>query len=109
MTAAMATHPYSSRITQPGSASHAHVTERRCRDIRGIMLTVQMMISRVEADVRNGKSQRRYQGNTTVAHKSDAAIGHTNTFGDHSTAMALSQAAVATRMYQVSRSGRGRD
>src|SRR5689334_24444138 len=43
-----------------------------------MMLTVQRMISSVEADVRNGSSQRRYHGNTTGAHKRDAAIGQTN-------------------------------
>jgi hypothetical protein len=42
------------------------------------MLTVQMMISSVEAEVRNGSSQRRYHGNTTGAHKRDAAMGHAN-------------------------------
>src|SRR5579863_5923266 len=47
------------------------------------MLTVQIMISSVEADVRNGSSQRRYQGNTTGAHKRDAAMGQANRSGDH--------------------------
>jgi len=42
------------------------------------MLTVQMMINIVEADVRNGSSQRRYQGNTTGANNKDAAIGQAN-------------------------------
>jgi hypothetical protein len=42
------------------------------------MLTVQMMIGSVEADVRNGSSQRRYHGNTTGAHKREAAMGHAN-------------------------------
>jgi hypothetical protein len=42
------------------------------------MLTVQMMISSVEADVRNGSSQRRYHGKTTGAHKRDAAMGQAN-------------------------------
>jgi len=42
----------------------------------GIMLTVQKMISSVEADVRNGSSQRRYHGNTTGAQKRHAAMGH---------------------------------
>src|SRR5579864_8401718 len=40
-----------------------------------MMLTVQTMISRVEAEVRNGSSQRRYQGKTTGAHRREAAIG----------------------------------
>src|SRR5271170_7145279 len=42
------------------------------------MLTVQMIISSVEADVRNGSSQRRYHGNTAGAHKREAAIGQEN-------------------------------
>jgi len=46
-------------------------------------LTVQTIISSVEADVRNGSSQRRYQGNTTGAQKRDAAIGQANALGDH--------------------------
>src|SRR5258707_5632701 len=58
------------------------------------MLTVQTMISSVEADVRNGSSQRRYHGNTTGAHKRDAAIGQANWSGDHSGAALLSQVAV---------------
>src|SRR6266496_5117227 len=56
------------------------------------MLTVQRMISSVEADVRNGSSQRRYQGNTTGAHKRDAAMGQANMCGDHSGAALLSDA-----------------
>src|SRR5262249_49764958 len=62
----------------------------------GKMLTVQRMISSVEDDVRNGSSHRRYQGNTTGAHKRDAAIGHANASGDHSVAALLSQIAVAS-------------
>src|SRR5579864_7048276 len=65
------------------------------------MLTVQRMISSVEADVRNGSSQRRYHGNTTGAHKRDAAMGQANMdqanwSGDHSGAalLILSQVAV---------------
>ena len=38
------------------------------------------MISSVEADVRNGSSQRRYHGNTTGANKRDAAMGQANWF-----------------------------
>ena len=59
------------------------------------MLTVQMMISSVEADLRNGSSQRRYQGYTTGAHRSDAAIGQANTSGDRSGDLPLSQVAVS--------------
>src|SRR5580704_10959941 len=58
------------------------------------MLTVQITISQVEADIRNGSSPRRYHGNTTGAHKRDAAIGQANWCGDHSGARLLSQAAV---------------
>src|SRR6202140_939543 len=64
------------------------------------MLTVQTMISNVEADVRNGSSQRRYHGNTTGAHKRDAAMGQANMgqanrSGEVSGAALLSQVAVA--------------
>ena len=58
------------------------------------MLTVQTMISSVEADVKNGSSQRRYHGNTAGAHKRDAAMGQANWSGDHSGASLLSQVAV---------------
>ena len=58
------------------------------------MLTVQRMISSVEADVRNGSSQRRYHGNIAGANKRVAAIGQANTSGDHSGAALLSQIAV---------------
>ena len=60
-----------------------------------MMLTVQMMINRVEDDVRNGSSQRRYHGNTAGAHTRDAAIGHANAYRDDSGAALLSQVAVA--------------
>src|SRR5271157_3523500 len=59
------------------------------------MLTVQTMISTFEADVRNGSSQRRYQGNTAGAHTRDAAIGHANASGHDSGPALLSLAAVA--------------
>src|SRR5438034_7715914 len=59
------------------------------------MLTVQMMISSVEPDIRNGSRQRRYHGNTTGAHKRDAAIGQAKRSGDHSGVALLSQVAVA--------------
>src|SRR6476660_2743605 len=62
------------------------------------MLTVQTMISSVEADVRNGSSQRRYHGNTAGAHNRDAAIGQASTSGDHSGAALLSQVAVTNPM-----------
>src|ERR1700733_11919568 len=58
------------------------------------MLTVQTIITSVEGDVRNGSSQRRYQGNTAGAHKRDAAIGQANMSGDDSGAVLLSQVAV---------------
>jgi hypothetical protein len=44
-----------------------------------MMLTVQTTIGSIEADVRNGRSQSRYQGNTTGAQKRDAAMGQANT------------------------------
>src|SRR5579871_5296446 len=59
-----------------------------------MMLTVQTMSNSVDADIRNGKSHRRYQGNTAGANKSDAAIGQAKTSGRNSGAALLSQAAV---------------
>src|SRR5215469_3643333 len=68
--AAIATQPYSTSITQPGSAPHPCPSVRKCHwTYTGMMLTVQTMISSVDADVRKGKTQRRYQGNTTGAHR----------------------------------------
>src|SRR5712692_4919573 len=58
------------------------------------MLTVQMRIGSVEADLRNGSIERRYHGYTTGAHRSDAAIGQANTSGDHSGDLLLNQIAV---------------
>src|SRR5690242_2413457 len=58
------------------------------------MLTVQKMISSVEAEVRNGSSQRRYHGKTTGAHKRDAAMGQANISEEDSGAVLLSQVAV---------------
>src|ERR1700719_1243362 len=58
------------------------------------MLTVQTMIASVEADLRNGSSQRRYQGYTVGAHRSDAAMGQANAFGDGSDDVLRSHAAV---------------
>jgi len=57
-------------------------------------LTVQTIISSVEPEVRNGSSQRRYQGNTTGAHKRDAAIGQANALGDHFGDVVLRKTAV---------------
>src|SRR5713101_4139239 len=88
--AVIATHPYSSSITQPGSDPHGRPSARRCHwTYVGIILTVQMMISSVEADVRNGRSQRRYHGNTTGAHKRHAAMGQANWSGDTSVVVRL--------------------
>src|ERR1700722_6588076 len=93
--AAVTTHPYSSSMTQPGSGPHGRPSARKCHwTYVGITLTVQMMISSVDADVRNGSSQRRYHGNTAGAQKRDAAMGQANRFGDHSGAALLSQVAV---------------
>jgi hypothetical protein len=79
MAAAIATHPYSSSMTQPGSGPHGRPSARKCHwTYVSIMLTVQTMISNVEADVKNGSSQRRYHGKTAGAHKSVAAIGQAN-------------------------------
>src|ERR1700720_1910891 len=90
MTPAIATHPYSSTITQPGSAPHGRPSARKCHwTYTGIMLTVQRIISSVEADVRNGSSHRRYHGNTTGAHKRDAVMGQANWSGDNSVVACL--------------------
>src|SRR5579862_530339 len=61
-----------------------------------MMLTVQTMISSVDADIRNGSSQRRYQGNTAGAQRRAAAIGQANAPGDHSGCALRNQAAVAS-------------
>src|SRR5439155_11181057 len=96
--APIATHPYSTSITQPGSAPHGRPSARKCHwTYVGIMLTLQTMISSVEADIRNGSSPRRYHGNTTGAHRRDAAMGQANRSqanrsGDHSGAALLSDA-----------------
>src|SRR5215467_12862327 len=58
------------------------------------MLTVQKMSNSVDADVRNGSSQRRYHGNTAGAKKRHAAIGQANTSGRKSGTLLLCQAAV---------------
>src|SRR5262249_25695644 len=59
ITATMATHPYSSGITQPGSAPHPCPNARKCHStyVR-LTVTVQTMTTSVEAEVRNGSSQR---------------------------------------------------
>src|SRR5271156_2033538 len=59
------------------------------------MLTVQTTIGRVERERRNGSVQSRYQGYTTGAHRSDAAIGQVNASGDASLT-SLSRRANAT-------------
>src|SRR5260370_41789156 len=88
--AAIATNPYSSSIIQRGSDPHGRPSARKCHwTYVGIMLTDQRMISSVEADVRNGRSPRRYQGNTTGAHNRDAAMGQATWSGDHSGAALL--------------------
>ena len=54
------------------------------------MLSVHKRISSVEAEVRNGSNQSRYHGNTTGAHKSEAAIGQANISGDDCSFVLLS-------------------
>jgi hypothetical protein len=49
-----------------------------------MMLTVQIMIGSVEVDRTKGRSQSRYQGYTTGAHRSDAAMGQANASEDDS-------------------------
>src|ERR1700693_1443180 len=63
-----------------------------------MMLTVQMMIGRVEAVRRNGSIQSKYHGYTTGAHKSDAAIGHGNASDNNVPGLLLSQTAVRMPM-----------
>ena len=93
--AVIATDPYSSSIIQPGT-NHGRPTVRRCQTMYvGIMLTVQMMIGSVEIDAMNGSSQSRYQGYTTGAHRSDAAIGQANASNDHAAEVLLSHTAVS--------------
>src|ERR1700733_5810747 len=58
-----------------------------------MMLTAQMMIGTVEADRKNGSSQRRYHGYTTGAQRSDAAIGQANAAGKDAGAFRLIQTA----------------
>src|SRR6266446_9169299 len=62
------------------------------------MLTVQMTIGSAEVDRRNGSSQSRYHGYTTVAHRIDAAIGHAHASEDPASDLALSQIAVRMPM-----------
>ena len=108
--AATATYPYSSSITQTGSGPHGRPRVRKCHwTYTGMMLTLQRMISSVEGAVRNGSSQRRYQGNTAGAHKREAAIGHANMAGDHSDDELLNHAAVASPTNTASPANKGGD
>src|SRR5215831_15923844 len=59
------------------------------------MLTVQKTSNIVEADVRNGNNQRRYQGNTAGANKRDAAMAQAKASGRNSGDDLLSQVALA--------------
>src|SRR5208337_4757379 len=93
--AATARHPYSTSITQPGSAPHGRPSARKCHwTYVGMMLTVHRIINSVEADVRNGSSGRRYQGNTTGAKRRQTARGQANKSGENSVVVLLSQVAV---------------
>ena len=60
------------------------------------MLTVQMMSGSVEAERRNGSSHSRYQGYTTGAQNSDAAIGQANASDDQAVDCFLIQIATRT-------------
>ncbi len=96
MAPVMAMHPYSSQMTQPGSEPHGRPWARKFHiTYVATMLIVHTMIGSVEADIRNGNSQRRYQGNMAGANKRDAAIGQANWSRDHPGSVLLSQAAVA--------------
>src|SRR5580704_16689590 len=61
-----------------------------------MMLNVQMMIGSVEVERMNGRIHRRYQGYTTGANNSDAAIGQANASGDNCANFRLIQTAVRT-------------
>src|SRR3954454_11416178 len=78
---AIATGPYSNSNIQEGT-DQGRPSVRKCQTMyMGTMLTVQMMIGRIESDLRNGSTQRRYQGYTTGANRSDSAMGKANTSG----------------------------
>jgi hypothetical protein len=47
-----------------------------------MMLTVQMMRGSVETERKNGSSHSKYHGNTTGAHRREAAIGQANASRD---------------------------
>src|SRR5512133_3202263 len=72
-------------MTQTGRSPHGWPVARKCHwTYVGMMLELQMMISRVDAVVKNGSSESKYHGNTTGAQKRDAAIGQANCSKDHS-------------------------
>src|SRR5215467_8752461 len=58
------------------------------------MVTVQMRIGSTDTDRRNGSNHSTYQGYTTGAHSSAAAIGHANACGGKASDLLPSQFAV---------------
>src|ERR1043166_4766664 len=60
-----------------------------------MMLAVQIKIGTVEAERRNGSSHNKYQGYTTGANKSDAAMGHASAAEDKSADLDLIQIAAS--------------
>src|SRR5215469_1613375 len=60
-----------------------------------MILTVQMMSGNVATDRTNGRSHNRYQGNTTGAQRSDAAMGQANASGAGFWDLALNHAATS--------------
>src|SRR5689334_3366613 len=60
-----------------------------------MMLTVHIKIGTVEAERRNGSSHNKYQGYTTGANKSDAAIGQASASEDKSANLDLIQIAAS--------------
>src|SRR5215471_5220292 len=97
MAAAIATHPYSSSITQPGRAPQGWPSARKCHcTYTGMMLTLHTMINSVEADIRNGSNHSRYQGKTAGAHRRVAAIGQAKTSSDNSVFVLRMQVAVTS-------------
>src|SRR5215813_787952 len=91
---AIATDPYSSSVTQPGT-NHGCPSARKCQTTYvGIMLTVHMMMGSVDDDRRNGSVHSKYHGYTTGANSSDPAIGQANASADHSGDRLLSRTAM---------------
>ena len=94
MAAAVATDPYSNSRIQPGTCQGCpSVFEYQTKKTERT-LSVQIMIGIIDAEWRNGTSQRRYHGYTTGAQASEAVIGHAHASGEHAGRLLRSQTAV---------------